>query len=1179
MSKASSLGGKIAAALRGIGIKAPWRITGPTSHPEYMSHLPQATDYRVHAPSSQPVRVIIPQAEPEHVYDIKYYTRDSRRAYLPGGTKKMEKLEIKPRAKEGEEGATESPMTPVRRICGSQRFRKIPNVHVLGAYDPLQCMGTPYSRSLRTNAAAVEPSKTSPSSSSTSSPTPNPNAPSFQEAIARLQEYWASVGCAVWLPHNTEVGAGTMNPATFLRVLGPEPWNVAYAEPSIRPDDSRYGDNPNRVQRHTQFQVILKPDPGNPQELYLKSLEALGIDTKAHDVRFVEDNWESPVLGAWGLGWEVWLDGMEVTQFTYFQQAGGKPLEIPAVEITYGLERIIMSLQGVDHFKDIKYAPSGVSYGEMFLQNEYEMSVYNLDEADIEGQRARFALYETEARRLLEKRLPVPAYDHLLKLSHTFNIMDARGAVGVTERANCFAVLRSLAREITSLWLTRREEQGHPMGTVAPPLPPVLAAVTPNSLPSEPDTFVLELGSEELPPDDVESALEQLKNKFPALLDKLRLGHGGVTIEGTPRRLAVIVHELTPRQSNSAEAVRGPPAKVAYDGAGAPTPALLGFCKKSGLTVEDCYTESDAKGVEYVWAEVKEEGKSASDVLSEELPGLLAGLNFRKSMRWRGSAAYSRPLRWVLALHGSAIVPLSFAGLASGATTRLLRTDPEPEHIVPSADTYLHVLNQGRITLGVNQRREDVWTGVQAAAHGVGGVVPDGCKGDLLNEVSNLVESPTVVLGTFDSDFLKLPREVLVMVMRKHQRYFPVYKPQSDELMPHFVTVANGAVDVDAVRAGNEAVLRARFEDAQFFYSGDVEKRLEDVRPKLAGTMFQKELGSMLDKSERIEAIIAPLSEATGLDIDLAATSTATLAAHLCKADLATSMVTEMTALAGVMGRHYALREGQDPAVATAILESVLPRNAGDELPESPAGVLVSMADKLDSLVGLFAAGCAPTATADPYGLRRAAVGLLQVITGAGIRVDLPTAVDVAADAQPIPVAVEARNAVLDFIQRRLEQLLVDAGVSIEAVRAALAERGADPALAAATAREISQEMSSGEAGRLHQVMAAMARPVRITRGKEINSKWTPKPELFEIPEEEALFAAYTKVAQAVTEDMSVGEFLTAAEALIVPLDGYFEKVFVMCDDEAKRQCRLALLRDVAALPAGILDLAELPGF
>lgn len=920
-------------------------------------------------------------------------------------------------------------------------------------------------------------------------------------------------------------------------------------------------------------QVILKPDPGNPQELYLRSLEALGIDTSAHDVRFVEDNWESPVLGAWGLGWEVWLDGMEVTQFTYFQQAGGRPLEVPAVEITYGLERIIMALQGVGHFKDIAYAP-GVSYGEMFLQNEYEMSVYNLDEANVDAQRSRFALYEVEAKQLLSKRLPVPAYDHLLKLSHVFNVMDARGAVGVTERANCFATLRSLAREVTSLWLTRREEQGYPLGLVAPPQPP---ALTPSgATPTEPATFVLELGSEELPPDDVDSAVAQLQDRLPALLDKLRLGHGGVVVEGTPRRLAVIVHALAPRQSNSAEVVRGPPAKVAYDGAGAPTPALLGFCKKNGVTVEDCYAEADAKGVEYVWVEVRQEGRRAAEVLAEELPALLGSISFKKSMRWRGDAAYSRPLRWIMALHGDCVVPFEFAGLAAGNTTRLLRNAERPEHSVPSADDYSSVLTQGRITLGVAQRRDQVWEGVQAAAHSVGGVVPDGCRGDLLDEVANLVESPTVVLGSFDPAFLRLPREVLVMVMRKHQRYFPVYRPQSDDLMPHFVTVANGEVDVPTVKVGNEAVLRARFEDAQFFYNADCQRSLEDVRPKLDGTMFQKDLGSLLDKAQRVETLVGPLAEAAGLE---AARSVAEKAAHLCKADLATSMVMEMTALAGVMGRHYALREGQDPAVAQAIFESVLPRNAGDELPTSAPGVLVSVADKLDSLVGLFAAGCAPTATADPYGLRRAAVGLLQVLMANNTRLNLGTAVDAAAAVQPLTVSAESKAAVLEFVERRLEQSLVDSGVPVEAVRAALAERGHDVALAAHTARDVGAEMAAGEAGRLHQVMAAMARPVRLTRGKGVEDSWTPDAALFEFEEEGALFEAYTQAAKQVTPDMSVADFLAATEPLIAPLDAYFDKVFVMCEDEAKRRGRLALLRDVAALPRGILDLAELPGF
>jgi glycyl-tRNA synthetase len=595
----------------------------------------------------------------------------------------------------------------------------------------------------------------------------------FQDAISKLQEYWASVGCALWLPHNTEVGAGTMNPATFLRVLGPEPWNVAYAEPSIRPDDSRYGDNPNRVQRHTQFQVILKPDPGNPQELYLKSLEAIGIDTSAHDIRFVEDNWESPVLGAWGLGWEVWLDGMEVTQFTYFQQAGGKPLPVPAVEITYGLERIIMSLQGVDHFKDIVYAP-GVTYGEMFLQNEYEMSVYNLDQADVEGQRDRFDLYEKEARKMLEQRLPVPAYDHLLKLSHTFNIMDARGAVGVTERAECFAVLRSLAREVTALWVARREEQDFPLGLVKPMKPqpsPVLA-----DAPAKNERFVLEVGTEELPPEDLDGALEQLRASFSDMLERNTLSHTALSVEGTPRRLVVSVEDLVPRTSPQTDDVRGPPAKVAFkDGSlDQPSPALLGFCKKNGITVDDCRVEEDDKGTGYVWATITRAGRPTSEVLLDELPSILQGISFKKSMKWRSDQAFSRPVRWLFAMHGNCVLPVEFAGLVGGSATRLLRnSSPSPDAIMSGAEEHASILASSNIIVSVAERKDTIWEKVTMAAEGVGGVIPDSCRGDLLCEVANLVESPTVVIGSYEDKFLALPKDILVMVMRKHQRVLP----------------------------------------------------------------------------------------------------------------------------------------------------------------------------------------------------------------------------------------------------------------------------------------------------------------------------------------------------------------------------------------------------------------------
>ena len=286
--------------------------------------------------------------------------------------------------------------------------------------------------------------------------------PTFQEAILRLQQYWADRGCALWLPHNTEVGAGTMNPATFLRSLGPEPWSVCYPEPSIRPDDSRYGDNPNRVQRHTQFQVILKPDPGNAQELYLGSLEALGIDTKAHDLRFVEDNWESPVLGAWGLGWEVWLDGMEVTQFTYFQQCGGIDCKPVSIEITYGLERLAMYLQDVESIWDLSWN-SERSYGEIWLPFEKGQCNFNFEASNPERLNQLFAIYEAEAADLIEKQLPAPALDFVLKCSHTFNLLEARGVISVTERTATIGRIRNLARKVAEAWLAEREALGFPL--------------------------------------------------------------------------------------------------------------------------------------------------------------------------------------------------------------------------------------------------------------------------------------------------------------------------------------------------------------------------------------------------------------------------------------------------------------------------------------------------------------------------------------------------------------------------------------------------------------------------------------------------------------------------------------------------------------------------------------------
>ncbi len=284
----------------------------------------------------------------------------------------------------------------------------------------------------------------------------------FQELVFSLERYWAGQGCIVQQPYDLEVGAGTFNPATFLRSLGPEPWNVAYAEPSRRPTDGRYGENPNRLQHYYQYQVVMKPSPMDIQDMYLDSLKSFGIDPLDHDIRFVKDDWESPTVGAWGLGWEVWLDGMEITQFTYFQQVGGVDLDPICVEITYGIERIAMYLQGVDNVYDLEWG-HGIKYGDVHHQGEVEWSVYNFEEADVEMLRRIFDMYEAEGVRLAARQLVLPTYDCCLKCSHLFNLLDARGAISVAERTSYIGRVRNLARLSAEGYMRQRESLGYPL--------------------------------------------------------------------------------------------------------------------------------------------------------------------------------------------------------------------------------------------------------------------------------------------------------------------------------------------------------------------------------------------------------------------------------------------------------------------------------------------------------------------------------------------------------------------------------------------------------------------------------------------------------------------------------------------------------------------------------------------
>jgi len=1002
----------------------------------------------------------------------------------------------------------------------------------------------------------------------------------FQQAILRLQAFWAEQGALIWQPYSEKVGAGTMNPATVLRVLGPEPWNVAYVEPSFRADDGRYADNPNRMQMHTQMQVILKPDPGDPLERYLGSLEALGIRLDEHDVRFVEDNWESPLIGAWGLGWEVWLDGQEITQYTYFQQAGGMTLDTPAVEITYGLERIVMYLQNKHSVWDILWDDTH-TYAEILRDQEIDYCRYNFELADVDRLLKMYDLFEAEALLALDQGLAVPALDYILRCSHTFNVLDARGTVGVTERATLFKRMRDLTRRVAEVYLEQRERAGFPWrarnaltrtpGGVGAMLHLPLGDDTssPETVPVGRAPFLFEIGVEELPVSHLSAALTQLSDWVSGALDELRLAHGDIHVWGTPRRLAVYVEQVATMQEDEERVVKGPPSRAAFDKDGNPTRAAEGFARSRGVAVADLEVQV-LDGGEYVVAHQRIEGQSAVDVLAEALPGWIARLHFPRSMRWsEEGTAFSRPIRWLVGLLGEQVVPFSYAGLESDRLTRGPRPARSPVVALPSAQDYRSTLTSYGVLLDPEARRAEILRQAQAAAAEVGGVIRDDPA--LLEEVGHLVEVPTALLGSFEARYLALPQEVLIAVMKKHQRYFPVFDPQG-KIMPYFVTIRNGGREhLDVVRLGNEDVIRARYADAEYFFNQDLRSPLETYREGLAKLTFQVDLGSMLDKSTRLEALAPWVGEKLGLAGD--EVRLLTRAARLAKADLATQMVVEMTSLQGIMGREYAQYSGEAPAVVQAIFEHYLPRSAGDDVPESRIGVALALADRADTLTGLFAVGMEPTGSTDPYGLRRAAAGIVQILLERELPLSVSDLVDQALALLPVEPRPGTREDVLTFVAGRLESTLRDAGFAYDVVAAVLAEQGAHPVAARRAAEQLSSWVAREDWPLL---LDNYARCVRITRDQP---PFELEPDRLVEAEERLLYESLLTAEAQVSVVGDVDTLLHAFVPLVPQIQAFFDEVLVMAKDEALRRARLALLQRIAALANGIADLSHLEGF
>ena len=659
--------------------------------------------------------------------------------------------------------------------------------------------------------------------------------------------------------------------------------------------------------------------------------------------------------------------------------------------------------------------------------------------------------------------------------------------------------------------------------------------------------LLFEIGTEEIPAHVMPHLLEDLAQLAETMLKEHRLSYEKVRTLGTPRRAALIVTGLAERQEDVNTETRGPSVAIAFDADGNPTKAGAGFARGQGVD-PSALIQRDG----YVYASVHESGAATAELLTSLLPDLVRAIPLPNSMRWGDlDFRFIRPIRWFVALYGTEIVPFTLAGVTSGNHSRGHRTLAPADFVITSAADYEAACEKAYIIVDPERRRAMICEQITETAKACGGTAE--ITPDLLEEVLYLVEYPTALSGSFEEKYLALPSEAVITPMRDHQRYFPV-KAADGSLLPAFITVRNGGkAHLDVVAHGNERVLRARLADAQFFFDEDRRKSLAEHREKLKTVVFQRGLGSMYEKTERLTALTtAIVEEMAAGDADGTALADARRAAELSKADLVTGMVTEFTELQGIMGREYALLDGESPAVARAIDEQYMPRFAGDELPQTPLGVALSVADKIDNIVGTFSQGRIPTGSQDPFGLRRQALGLVLMLIEQESTMLLSDLVDEACDLYDLEEFRDKMQVyVADFIRLRLKNVLSERGVRYDVQEAVLGDVDlvADvPVRAAYVERLLASE--GGDA--LVQSFVRVGNIARSVTGGTVD------PALFQAEEEGALLSAYQAAAAARAEGEDT---LPAEQALGRAIDTFFDAVMVMDKDVRIKENRLSLLK------------------
>ncbi len=688
--------------------------------------------------------------------------------------------------------------------------------------------------------------------------------------------------------------------------------------------------------------------------------------------------------------------------------------------------------------------------------------------------------------------------------------------------------------------------------------------------------FLFEIGCEEMPSAPLSNAAKQLPKLVASALDEAGLAHGDVRVVSSPRRLTAIVADVACATEAIHEQLRGPKAQIAFDADGNPTKAAEGFARKNGVDASQLARKVAEDGNEYVFAERNVESKPAMPILSELCHDVIAKIewpNYR-SQRWGSEhEGFVRPIRWICALLGDEVVPVSYADVTSSNTTRGHRVLAPGDHVVANADAYEQAL-EGIYVLGAKRRESVIREGIAKIEAERPGCHVDTPK-KTFDEVVNLCEWPTVLVGTFDEEFLKVPHEIICESMLSNQRYFPIFDAEG-KLTREFVIVSNADPKVsDTVVAGNERVVRPRLDDAKFFYEEDLKVSLDTFRERLSVVAFQQKLGSVLQKSERIESLALAITREARIGAKMAAASAR--AAHLCKADLVSSAVVEFTSQQGVMGGYYALAAGEGEDVAEGIRDHYRPRFAGDDLPEGTCGCVVAVADKLDTIAGMFAIGEPPTGSKDPYALRRAAIGVVTILRDR-LHVSYEPLVASALDAlaeQGIEFDSEKVKAdICAFILGRMQQMVRDDGVSADVVAAVSAGSVTAPDDFFALAHALA-DARANDPETFDNLAIAYARAAHLAQadlGCEVNVELMGQSE-------KALNAAVSEASKKVSTALEAKDMdgvIASLASLREPIDAFFADVMVMDEDEALRENRLRLLNALVSLFSGVANVGEL---